>query len=45
MGLSKKRKIADSKVDSSKTYSLEEASKLMKEIGEKDKILKGFQFK
>jgi large subunit ribosomal protein L1 len=32
MKLSKKRKVAASKVDATKIYSLEEASKLMKDI-------------
>ncbi|MBK7763862.1 MAG: 50S ribosomal protein L1 [Bacteroidetes bacterium] len=32
MGLSKKRKIADTKVDAAKIYTLEEASKMMKDI-------------
>ena len=32
MGLSKKRKVADAKVDAAKVYTLEEASKLMKDI-------------
>jgi len=32
MGLSKKRKVADTKVDAAKVYTLEEASKLMKDI-------------
>ncbi|HNB81689.1 MAG TPA: 50S ribosomal protein L1, partial [Chitinophagaceae bacterium] len=32
MGLSKKRKLAETKVDAAKIYSLEEASKLMKDI-------------
>lgn len=32
MGLTKKRKVAESKVDAARIYSLEEASKMMKDI-------------